>query len=313
MAGYDIIGDVHGNADKLEALLRTMDYREQGGAWQHSERTVVFVGDLIDRGPGQLRTIEIAHRMREAGSAQIVLGNHEFNAVAWANNDPDAPGTPLRPHTRGKRAQHEAFLAEVEEGSPDHRKLIAWFHTIPLWLDLDGVRVIHACWHPESMDAIGQLLDDGCLTHDLVVAASRKGSAEHGAIEVLLKGPEVQLPHPHHYLDKGGVKRTKARHRWWDPEARTYRTAAQIPEGSLTEDGTPMPQLPDEPLAETDLPRYADKVPLVVGHYWFSGAPASLTPWVACVDYSVGNGGPLVAYRWRGEAELHPDHFVGAG
>ena len=272
----------------------------------------MFVGDLIDRGPGQLRTIEIAHRMREAGSAQIVLGNHEFNAVAWATDDPDAPGTPLRPHTCGKRAQHEAFLAEVE-GSTRHRELIAWFHTIPLWLDLDGVRVIHACWHPESMDAIGPLLDDGRLTHDLVVAASRKGSAEHGAIEVLLKGPEVQLPHPHHYLDKGGVKRTKARHRWWDPEARTYATAALIPEGSLTEHGEPMPPLPDEPLAETDLPRYADKVPLVVGHYWFSGTPASLTPWVACVDYSVGNGGPLVAYRWSGETELLPDHFVGAG
>ena len=313
MAGYDIIGDVHGHADKLEALLRTMGYREQGGAWRHPERTVVFVGDLIDRGPGQLRTIDIAHRMREAGCAKIVLGNHEFNAVAWATDDPDAPGTPLRPHSPSKHHQHEAFLTEVEEGSHRHSELIDWFHSIPLWLDLDGVRIIHACWHPQSMDTIDPLLDDGCLTHDLVVAASRKGSAEHGAIEVLLKGPEVQLPDPHHYLDKGGVKRTKARHRWWDPEARTYATAAQIPEGSLTEDGTPMPQLPDEPLAETDLPRYADKVPLVVGHYWFSGAPASLTPWVACVDYSVGNGGPLVAYRWSGEAEFQLDHFVAAG
>ena len=313
MAGYDIIGDVHGNADKLEALLRTMGYREQGGAWRHPERTVVFVGDLIDRGPGQLRTIDIAHRMREAGSAQIVLGNHEFNAVAWATDDPDAPGTPLRPHSPSKHDQHKAFLAEVEERSPRHRELIDWFHSIPLWLDLDGVRIIHACWHPQSMDTIDPLLADGCLTHDLVVAASRKGSAEHGAIEVLLKGPEVLLPHPHHYLDKVGVRRTKARQRWWDPEARTYATAAHIPEGSLTEHGEPMPPLPDDPVVETDLPLYADEVPLVVGHYWFSGAPASLTPWVACVDYSAGKGGPLVAYRWSGEAEFHPDHFVAAG
>ena len=313
MAGYDIIGDVHGNADKLEALLHTMGYREQGGAWRHSERTVVFVGDLIDRGPGQLRTIDIARRMREAGSARIVLGNHEFNAVAWATDDPDDPGTALRPHSPSKHDQHKAFLTEVEEGSTRHREVIEWFHKIPLWLDLDGVRVIHACWHPQSMDAIDRLLNDGCLTHDLVVAASRKGSVEHGAIEVLLKGPEVQLPHPHHYLDKGGVKRTKARHRWWDAEALTYRTAAHIPEGSLTEDGQPMPELPDEPLAETDLPRYADEVPLVVGHYWFTGAPVPLTPWVACVDYSVARAGPLVAYRWSGETELHPEHFVAVG
>jgi hypothetical protein len=74
-----------------------------------------------------------------------------------------------------------------------------------------------------------------------------------------------------------------------------------------------MPPLPDDPVVETDLPLYADEVPLVVGHYWFSGAPASLTPWVACVDYSAGKGGPLVAYRWSGEAEFQLDHFVAAG
>jgi len=44
----------------------------------------VFVGDLIDRGIQQRDSVRIARSMVEAGAAQIVLGNHEFNAVAYS-------------------------------------------------------------------------------------------------------------------------------------------------------------------------------------------------------------------------------------
>ena len=43
---YDIIGDIHGQADKLEALLRTLGYRDTAGAWRHPERQAIFVGDF---------------------------------------------------------------------------------------------------------------------------------------------------------------------------------------------------------------------------------------------------------------------------
>jgi hypothetical protein len=46
------------------------------------------------------------------------------------------------------------------------------------------------------------------------------------------------------------------------------------------------------------------------GHYWLTGTPLLQTPRAACVDYSVGKGGPLVAYRFDGEPELAADHFV---
>ena len=54
---YDIIGDIHGQADKLEALLRTLGYRDTAGAWRHPERQAIFVGDFIDRGPAQVRSV----------------------------------------------------------------------------------------------------------------------------------------------------------------------------------------------------------------------------------------------------------------
>ena len=50
---YDIVGDVHGQADKLEALLLAMGYRQHAGAYWHPTRKAIFVGDFIDRGPGK--------------------------------------------------------------------------------------------------------------------------------------------------------------------------------------------------------------------------------------------------------------------
>ncbi len=46
------------------------------------------------------------------------------------------------------------------------------------------------------------------------------------------------------------------------------------------------------------------------GHYWFTGVPRVLDNNAACVDYSVGKGGPIVAYRWNGEQTLHAENFV---
>jgi hypothetical protein len=46
----------HPRADKLEALLRALDYRDTAGAWRHPDRQAIFVGDFIDRGPAQVRS-----------------------------------------------------------------------------------------------------------------------------------------------------------------------------------------------------------------------------------------------------------------
>jgi hypothetical protein len=44
-----------------------------------------------------------------------------------------------------------------------------------------------------------------------------------------------------------------------------------------------------------------------------TGAPASLSPTRACVDYSAARKGPLVAYRWDGEPVLDGRNFASAG
>ena len=48
---WDIIPDIHGQADKLEGLLKLLGYREVKEVWRHSdsERSAIFLGDFIDR------------------------------------------------------------------------------------------------------------------------------------------------------------------------------------------------------------------------------------------------------------------------
>jgi len=50
---YDLIGDIHGHADELRALLTKLGYNQLEGSWSHENRKVVFLGDYIDRGPKQ--------------------------------------------------------------------------------------------------------------------------------------------------------------------------------------------------------------------------------------------------------------------
>ena len=61
---YDIVGDIHGQADKLEGLLVHLGYRVRDGAYRHPSRTAIFVGDFIDRGPRQLDCVRIVRRPR---------------------------------------------------------------------------------------------------------------------------------------------------------------------------------------------------------------------------------------------------------
>jgi len=55
----DLIGDIHGHADKLEELLLKLGYTKNRGAFSHPDRKVLFVGDYIDRGPKIKETLQI--------------------------------------------------------------------------------------------------------------------------------------------------------------------------------------------------------------------------------------------------------------
>jgi hypothetical protein len=279
-----------------------MGYERDAQSWRHPDRQAIFVGDFIDRGPEQIETYRLVRAMIDRGAALAVMGNHEFNAVAFKTPHPEEPGERLRPHTQKNRNQHAAFLEQVGEDSALHEEMIAWFKTLPLYLDLEGLRVVHACWHAASLETLGPFLDQRqCSWRE----TARNGTNAYNAAETLLKGLEIPLPAGQRFLDKDGHERQHIRTRWWSQGVGTYRSVAML-------DDATRETLSDEPVPGDVLPGYTDEKPVFVGHYWLRGTPAPMTDRVACLDYTVTEPAPkgkLTAYRWRDEPKINSHRF----
>ena len=233
------------------------------------------------------------------------MGNHEFNAIAFATKDPHGEGF-LREHSSKNLEQHRAFLEAYIQDSPEYRDAIAWFRTLPLWLDLGELRVIHACWDRDLIRKLQESQNGSSdLSQDLLIASCDKDNWQYEAIETLVKGKEISLPDGTSFKDKDGNHRHEIRVRWWDKEAKTYKDAFMGPPSAQA-------HIPEDPIdAEHLLPYAHDWPPVFLGHYWLEGEPMPLAPNIACLDYSVAkDGGKLVAYRWDGEEELSPAKFV---
>lgn len=301
---YDFIGDIHGHADELEALLVHLGYRELHGVYRHPERKVIFLGDFIDRGPRIARVVEIARAMIARGFAMAVMGNHEWNALSYDTANRNHRGTFLRPHTDKNTKQHIATLSQL---SPtEKREALEWFRTLPLWLDLDGVRVVHACWDEPSMRRLAEARGGNVeVTDDFLHAANEAASPLLEALETVLKGKEIPLPAGVSFTDKDGHVRKRMRASWYaSPVGQSYQSYAMTNEIEC-----------DRPL-EADVianasPYPAAAPPVFVGHYWLRAEhPTILASNVACLDYSVAKQGFLCAYRWAGEQLLSNDHFA---
>jgi hypothetical protein len=301
---WDIIGDIHGCADSLQALLNKLGYVASNGVYRHPARKVAFLGDFIDRGPDQRGVLDTVRAMIDAGSAVAVMGNHEFNAIAYLT-EADGSAGHLREHSAKNQRQHRAFLDAFASHPDEYREVIDWFKTLPLWLELEGFRVVHACWDPRWIAQLNAQHEGDRLTDDLLHTASQPDTWEFEAVETLLKGKEVPLPTGVGFRDKDGNERHHIRVRWWDRDARTYREAFMGPSSALS-------HIPDDDIDGDHLLDYGpDERPVFLGHYWLEGEPAPLTNNVACLDYSVAKpGGKLVAYRWDGESTLLPERFV---
>ena len=132
---FDIIGDVHGCEAELRELLAKLGYEHQARQWRHpQQRQIVFVGDLVDRGPQSIATVRLVMELAEQGIAQAVEGNHEVKVVK---------------HLRGGKVKltHglEATAREIEKLDEEERKRIGDFlATLPSHLVLDGGALVVA-------------------------------------------------------------------------------------------------------------------------------------------------------------------------
>lgn len=303
-----IIGDIHGEIDALEALLGRLGVGEL-----RADRGLVFVGDLVDRGPDSLAVVRRVRGLVERGLARVVAGNHELNLLqrdrkegnGWFFGDADDAA-----HVEGvgkvpfdSRPVNEAEQAEI----------LDFCASMPLMLERADLRVVHACDDPPSLAALptegeiaaldnlfAQRIHQDLATRGVPERAeaerarfSRLRAREHepdahlhavaeedaahqnqNPVKVFTSGAERAVePGEHFYI--GGKWRFVTRDRWW------MRRGAEVP--------------------------------TVVGHYWRRRAapiPGKLDVWddipsfawcnrVFCVDYSAGR---RYAERARGRS-----------
>lgn len=75
-------GDIHGDCEQFEALLRSAGLLDAGGKWSGGKTHLVQTGDVLDRGPDSRRAMDLLMRLEEearaaGGAVHALVGNHE--------------------------------------------------------------------------------------------------------------------------------------------------------------------------------------------------------------------------------------------
>jgi hypothetical protein len=274
----DIVGDVHGEHETLCALLAALDYDDAG---HHVEgRTLVFVGDLCDRGPDSPGVVARVRRLVEAGRAVAILGNHELNLLRglrkhgndwfW-NEDP----------RRDARFSPYAWLQSEAQRSD----MLAFFERLPLALSRADLRVVHAAWHAPSLSRLGVLPMD--------VPPGQSFEVMDAEVDAVMQAQG--LP------EAARVEKGRWRHRFSDPaapmpmlhsvgrrdEARQMLNPMRVLTGGV-ERCAQTPFFASGQWRFTERVRwwdsYRDETPVVVGHYWRQFLPLQ--------RHAMGKGGP---------------------
>jgi Calcineurin-like phosphoesterase len=216
----DIVGDVHGEIDALQCLMRHLGYAAGG---RHPDgRRLAFVGDLTDRGPDSPAVFELVKSLVDSGRAQCVLGNHDLNILLgehkhdkhwffgepWSLDYSDDP-TP-------------AVLAD----DALRQRIVAFFRSLPLVLEREDLRVVHACWDDAMVGIAWKAVDVKSLYDEHVRLISVRHSdsppnphdlkLEHqnlNPVKVLTSGKERRVETP--FLASGKL-RYEERVPWWE-------------------------------------------------------------------------------------------------
>lgn len=137
---FDIIGDIHGCADELEALLAKLGYVNDGFIHHPDGRKVIFVGDYVDRGPESWRVLKLVRAMEAAGTAYCLPGNHEARLARKLRKA--SPAELLRLPERLAHGLDRTLTNLIGLSAAEVQELIAWMEGLHSHLILDEGRLV---------------------------------------------------------------------------------------------------------------------------------------------------------------------------
>lgn len=237
----DFVGDVHGELEALELLLQNLGYARDGS---HPDgRRLVFLGDLVDRGPDSLGVVRRVRGLMEAGVAQCIVGNHELNLLLGKRRAGNEWFYGLEQRLRlGKsEAGSGPVIPQRRVGHRERTELLLFIQRLPLALEREDVRAVHACWsgerveelrgerrgladffyarereltdaYKERMRAEGRPVPEGPLRHERDVWLDTERQ-NRNPVTALTSGLERPAEEP---FKAGGQLRFVRRVRWWN-------------------------------------------------------------------------------------------------
>lgn len=184
----DIVGDVHGEWDALQQLLAHLGYNSDGA---HPEgRTLVFVGDLCDRGPDTPAVMDWFCNTYAAGNCLAVLGNHEVNLIR--DDAKDGAGWYFSARTERDRAKYAPFVVASIEQRDRYARLC---NNLPIALERKDLRIVHAAWQEDSIDAAKQLPLGSARRHYDEYEAIAEQQAQNGTLLNRIQQESALWPH----------------------------------------------------------------------------------------------------------------------
>ena len=217
----DIVGDIHGEIDALRDLLRHLGYSDDGV--HPKRRRLIFVGDLTDRGPDSPAVVDVVKRFVEAGRAQCVLGNHELNILLGDKKHDNHWFFGEEWSLDGSNEPTPAVLATDNI----RQTVVDFFQTLPLALERDDLRIVHACWDDSMVEIARHSTDVLSLYNQYAEQIDADHSTrpeldeidrglEHqnkNPVKVLTSGKERRIDAP---FEASGKMRYEERVQWWN-------------------------------------------------------------------------------------------------
>lgn len=125
----DVVGDVHGLLDDLMALLEAAGWDVSTPVPSHpDDRFLLFLGDLVDRGPQSIEVLNYVRGIVAAGKGECLMGNHEVKLLKFIEQAHRHEGR------WSSYANAETGMALMARPEKERKSLETFLRTRPLYM-----------------------------------------------------------------------------------------------------------------------------------------------------------------------------------